>query len=363
MRKVLVSLMVLSFLPALATAAVTNPDDFEGYALTTDWIPTVIGEGWLRYGELGDPQTGSSVGIITGTLAGNTTQVLELNTNNGYEEPGSGENLTGEWNMSVPDSAVPVTQYSMEFAATGFLFGSEYRNLIARKSLAGETGVLIEIGYGNWWGGGMGIPEANLLAADYDAEGNRTWDIEAILGVNGEFDPDTGTFVPGNEVWYVVEFEDDNVLSKTRARIYDKTTTPGAEDGWTSWLTHDPDYNGLDYADGGVIVAITNGIGEWDNFSMTEAPVVAHLEGDANNDGLVSADDYASVQGHFGETGANGIDGDANNDGLVSADDYASVQGHFGDTAGVGGVSVPEPATMLLLAAGSLLLVKRKRKS
>ena len=48
------------------------------------------------------------------------------------------------------------------------------------------------------------------------------------------------------------------------------------------------------------------------------------LGGDANQDGVVSADDYASVQSNFGNT--DGAAGDANDDGVVSADDYASVQ-------------------------------------
>ena len=43
--------------------------------------------------------------------------------------------------------------------------------------------------------------------------------------------------------------------------------------------------------------------------------------GDANNDLLVSADDYASVQGAFGNTGAIGIPGDANCDGDCNVGD------------------------------------------
>ena len=84
------------------------------------------------------------------------------------------------------------------------------------------------------------------------------------------------------------------------------------------------------------------------------------LPGDANNDGVVSADDYASVQGAFGNTGAVGILGDANCDGLVSADDYASVQGNFGATAG--GIPAPEPATLSLLVVGGLTMLRRRRK-
>ena len=66
--------------------------------------------------------------------------------------------------------------------------------------------------------------------------------------------------------------------------------------------------------------------------------IIAHIPGDANGDGVVSADDYGSVQANFGNTGDPWISGDATGDGMVSADDYGSVQLHFGDTAGVGGM-------------------------
>ena len=352
MRKVLFSLMVLSLVPALAGAAISNPDGFEGYALTTDWIPTVIGEGWIRYGETGDPAEGNSVEIADGSLAGNTTQVLKMDSGT------NGENLAYEWYANVADADVPLTKTSFDFAATEILFGSEYRLNVARVGIGtwpGYASWSIMVAYGSWWGGGPGIPYAKLQTWDHNEPGDiAVFNNEDILGA---FDEITGDFEPGNEVWYAVEVEEDNVLSKTRVRIYDKSTSPGAEEGWTSWLAHNSSEQGLDFATGGKVWSYTNGVAEWDNFSMTEEPVVTCNPGDANNDTLVSADDYASVQGAFGNTGAIGIPGDANCDGLVSADDYASVQGNFGAT--YGGAPIPEPATIGLLAIGGLAMLRR----
>ena len=99
----------------------------------------------------------------------------------------------------------------------------------------------------------------------------------------------------------------------------------------------------------------------YDNILVQIGDDLPSLEGDANNDGVVSADDYGSVQLHFGDTGEVNILGDANLDGVVSADDYGSVQLHFGEMAGMGSVPVPEPATLSLLGLGALVLIRRKR--
>jgi lysophospholipase L1-like esterase len=92
-----------------------------------------------------------------------------------------------------------------------------------------------------------------------------------------------------------------------------------------------------------------------DQFAIAIVDVML-LEGDANRDGVVSAGDYTAVQAKFGNFGEPGLLGDANRDGIVSAGDYASIQANFGNTE-----AIPEPMTLLLLSAGFITVLVRKK--
>ncbi len=365
MRQGLVSLVVLSLLPALAGAAVTNPEGFEGYALTTNWQPTFPGEGWGNLDCEGSPVprpvTGEHFEIRTGTN-GNDTQVL-------YAESIPGKNLNIDWNANIPDSAGGVTTTSYEFQPTALVGSTEYRSNWWRLSSeadghwGGFSTWSLYVGYGSAWGWGQpgtGLARVELTTLSYlEFPDGPPWGV--YTRPMTPIDVTGFALTPGDGRWYVVEVEEDNVAQTSRARVGVKG---GAWSPWSAALDHvGAGELGLDYATDSLVTGYTNGAAEYDNFSMTLSGVDPGNPGDANNDDVVSADDYGSVQLNFGDTGAVNIPGDANLDGVVSADDYGSVQLNFGTSYGAGGAPVPEPATMLLLGAGSLLLLKRKRKS
>lgn len=85
------------------------------------------------------------------------------------------------------------------------------------------------------------------------------------------------------------------------------------------------------------------------------------LPGDANNSGLVDQDDYKVWYDNYG-TGTTWLQGNFKGTGVVDQDDYKTWYDNYGTSAfGTGGGSapVPEPMTLLLLAAG-LPLLRRK---
>ena len=94
--------------------------------------------------------------------------------------------------------------------------------------------------------------------------------------------------------------------------------------------------------------------------SFNPAVIVQVLQGDTNNDGLVTGGDLIAVQQNFGNDYTNGACdgmglGDANDDCLVTGADLITVQQNFGDTRVP--APVPESTTGLLLACIGLWLL------
>ena len=83
------------------------------------------------------------------------------------------------------------------------------------------------------------------------------------------------------------------------------------------------------------------------------------IPGDANLDGKVDVNDLTIVLTNFGQTtNMNWSTGDFNGDGRVDVNDLTIVLAHFGQSVGSGGVApVPEPSTVVIVAAGLLGLL------
>ena len=86
------------------------------------------------------------------------------------------------------------------------------------------------------------------------------------------------------------------------------------------------------------------------------SPVVSHTfwPADFNKDFVVNFKDYIILESNFGKSNATPAMGDADGDGLVTFKDYIVLESSFNKT------SSPEPATIGLLIAGGLALLRRK---
>jgi autotransporter-associated beta strand protein len=134
---------------------------------------------------------------------------------------------------------------------------------------------------------------------------------------------------------------------------------------------------GVGYADGKdkVVAGLTSG----------EIEVAYTLLGDANLDGLVNGSDFNILAANFNQSITGWDQGDFNYDGLVNASDFNVLAANFNQGVSIGSVSggdlaaldafavanglslptssVPEPASMGLLAMGAIgILVRRRRR-
>jgi len=84
--------------------------------------------------------------------------------------------------------------------------------------------------------------------------------------------------------------------------------------------------------------------------------------GDANGDGIVDAADYILVKQNMGQAvGVIGEDGDFNRNGEVDWDDLQTLLGAMSGNSAGGSSQVPEPVSLLIMAAGLPVLLKRRR--
>ncbi len=128
------------------------------------------------------------------------------------------------------------------------------------------------------------------------------------------------------------------------------------DDGFLDLILHFPTSD-VDLAYDAVQAILTGRLVDGTSIQGSE---LIHLvgPGDANLDGTVSFADFSILQTKFGQAGT-WLDGDFNDTGDVTFADFAIQQANFGMT--VAPAAVPEPATLSLLALGSLTLLRRRR--
>ena len=86
------------------------------------------------------------------------------------------------------------------------------------------------------------------------------------------------------------------------------------------------------------------------------------IPGDTNGDGVCDATDYIAVKTHMGQgSGATLADGDFDVDGDVDWDDLQTLLAGLSAAGGADGATIPEPATLALLAFGALAVVRRRK--
>ena len=330
MKKLLLAVLFVGLAVGTAQGVTSNPETFETYALTDDFEEMSIGDGaawytgWFRFEVTG----GVGIWEILDSSPENATQVYKHSNTTGWDTKSRWwGGLASDYQLLKYDVKLVETSetaYNRAMVSQGeYVEYWKYTGMTMLKKASALT-------------------EARLYAGDGDS-----------VALPGQDSLARG-------LWYTVEMFTDKVNDQVRARF---GPSGGTMNDWSEWVGYNPAYE--NYHSHGFS---STGEVHYDNISITveteptDPPPPVLLLGDANRDDVVSADDYASVQANFGDTGVAGIPGDANIDGLVSADDYSSVQSNFGNTQEADSVPVPEPATLALLSASSLLLLKRKRK-
>jgi hypothetical protein len=168
---------------------------------------------------------------------------------------------------------------------------------------------------------------------------------EGALGITINLIAGPGS-ADGQEVALLAMFNDPDDL------IIPSNIVINKPEGWT--------FDALEQSDDGEYLVLTN---------LTASAVVARVDGDADGDDDVDADDLAIFKAQFGGEVVGNGDADFNGDGFVTLADFAIMRGNWGATSGAAPTiddlnATPEPATIIvMLAAGLPALLKRRRNS
>ena len=203
----------------------------------------------------------------------------------------------------------------------------------------------------------LGAAALNLGAAGVDNAGQFTFRLGAV---SDQIVLGAGTYLALGEAT-----DDDLSLDWS-----DFTFIPGAGLTEGIYALIDADTNatgGLSTGDGLLTGSIGSGVGALsiaDGQDLILTVSGLSTPGDADRDGDVDAADYIALKTNMGQpTGATTADGDFDDDGDVDWDDLQILQGNYGAGSPGATGTIPEPATLGLLAFGAMAILRRRRRS